>query len=62
MKNIIITAVISVLVTVFCFHAYELYQIRAVTLQNTQAIQQIADFLNKGIEAQKVAQPQPAQK
>ena len=47
MKNIIITAILSVVLTAFCFHAYVVYQISQATVQNTQAIQQIVNFMNR---------------
>lgn len=52
-KNIIITAITSVLVTVFCFHAYAVYQIRQATIQNTQTIQSIVNFISANTTPQK---------
>lgn len=51
MKNIIITAIVSILATIFCFHAYFVYQIRNQVIQNTAIITQVVDFINKSIEA-----------
>lgn len=52
-KNIIITAILSVVITVSCFHAYTVYQVKQATIQNTQTIQQIVDFINKNATPQK---------
>lgn len=54
MKNIIITAIISVLVTVFCFHAYIVYQLKKAVVQNSQAINQIVQFINSNTQAKQV--------
>lgn len=52
MKNIIITAIVSVVVTASLFHAYAVYQINKATVQNTQSIQEIVNFLNKNTPPQ----------
>lgn len=55
MKNIIITAILSVVITIFCFHAYFVYQLRSVVLENQAKVNAVVDFIQKSIDSQKQA-------
>ena len=45
--NKITPFILGIVLTAFSFHAYELYQIRKVTIENSTAIQEIVKFINE---------------
>ena len=50
-KTIIISVIAGILLTIFAFHAYNFYQIRKATIQNTQAIAQVVSFINSQLQS-----------
>ena len=51
--------VLGIIVCLFALHAWQVYSIRQMTMQNTQAIQEIVQFINAQ-QGKAPASPTPA--
>lgn len=54
-KNLLVAFILGAVFVVFIYHAYVVYQVRAVTIQNAAQIEQIILFLNGGAPADTAA-------
>ncbi|MCE9628989.1 MAG: hypothetical protein K8Q91_03270 [Candidatus Vogelbacteria bacterium] len=48
-KNIVVAFILGAIFVVFVYHAYMVYQVRSLTIQNNAQIQQIVQFLNGAV-------------
>ncbi len=48
-KNIIVAFILGAIFVIFIYHAYVVYQVRSLTIQNNAQIQQIVQFLNGAV-------------
>lgn len=46
-KKTVTAFILGIIVALFVVHAYTVYQVRDITLQNQAAIAQIIDFINQ---------------
>lgn len=53
--SIITSFIIGVILTVFCYQAYTIYQLRAVVADDHTTIQSVVNFLNTQIQASQSA-------
>ncbi len=49
-KSIIVAFILGAIFVVFVYHAYVVYQVRSLAIQNNAQIQQIVQFLNGAVQ------------
>ncbi|MEK7555613.1 MAG: hypothetical protein AAB516_02225 [Patescibacteria group bacterium] len=58
-KQIIIAFILGIIVAVFGFHAYFVYQLREQVAKNTNDLVQIVNFLNQNTQTPQMPTNQP---